>query len=100
MTQEGKDKIITRAIHFIATNTNDKSYRIGQAIIAELDLVKKLTLTDDAPSNCVETDNFRVYLPKDDENVVIIEDYFQEKKTIDIVDFNNLMSVLFSVQDY
>jgi hypothetical protein len=44
MTQEGKDKIITRAIHFIATNTNDKSYRIGQAIIAELDLVKKLTL--------------------------------------------------------
>jgi hypothetical protein len=63
-------------------------------------LERKLTLTDDAPSNCVETDNFRVYLPKDDENVVIIEDYFQEKKTIDIVDFNNLMSVLFSVQDY
>jgi hypothetical protein len=63
-------------------------------------LEAKLTLTDDAPSNCVETDNFRVYLPKDDENVVIIEDYFQEKKTIDIVDFNNLMSVLFSVQDY
>jgi hypothetical protein len=63
-------------------------------------VIKKLTLTHDAPSNCVETDNFRVYLPKDDENVVIIEDYFQEKKTIDIVDFNNLMSVLFSVQDY
>jgi hypothetical protein len=51
MTQEGKDKIITRAIHFIATNTNDKSYRIGQAIIAELDLVKKLTLTHDVMSD-------------------------------------------------
>jgi hypothetical protein len=51
MTQEGKDKIITRAIHFIATNTNDKSYRIGQAIIAELDLVKKLTLTHDVKSD-------------------------------------------------
>jgi hypothetical protein len=44
MTQEGKDKIITRAIHFIATNTKDDSYRIGQAIIAELELVKKLTI--------------------------------------------------------
>ena len=59
-----------------------------------------LILFDVVLSNCVETDNFRVYLPKDDENVVIIEDYFQEKKTIDIVDFNNLMSVLSSVQDY
>ena len=46
MTQEGKDKIITRAIHFIATNTKDESYRIGQAIIAELELVKKLTIPD------------------------------------------------------
>jgi hypothetical protein len=46
MTQEGKNKIITRAIHFIATNTKDESYRIGQAIIAELELVKKLTIPD------------------------------------------------------
>ncbi|MFT6125877.1 MAG: hypothetical protein ACJAVA_000319 [Flavobacteriaceae bacterium] len=45
MTQEGKDKIITRAIHFIATNTKDDSYRIGRAIIAELELVKKLTIS-------------------------------------------------------
>lgn len=44
MKQKGKDKIITRAIHFIATNTKDESYRIGQAIIAELELVKKLTI--------------------------------------------------------
>jgi hypothetical protein len=44
MTQEGKDRIITRAIHFIATNTKKDSYRIGQAIIAELELVKKSTL--------------------------------------------------------
>ena len=79
-----------------ATNVNDGSF----SNIYVKWLESKLTLTDDAPSNCVETDNFRVYLPKDDENVVIIEDYFQEKKTIDIVDFNNLMSVLFSVQDY
>ena len=44
MTEEGKDKIITRAIHFITTNSKDDSYRIGQAIIAELELVKKLTI--------------------------------------------------------
>jgi hypothetical protein len=59
-----------------------------------------LDLFDVVLSNCVETDNFRVYLPKDDEHVVIIEDYFQEKKTIDIVDFNNLMNTLCSVKDY
>jgi hypothetical protein len=40
MTQKGMKKVITRAIHFIATNTKDDSYRIGQAIIAELKLVK------------------------------------------------------------
>jgi hypothetical protein len=44
MKQEGKDKIITRAIHFIATKTKYDSYRIGQAIIAELELVKNLTI--------------------------------------------------------
>jgi len=59
-----------------------------------------LHLFDVVVSNCVETDNFRVYLPKDDEDIVIIEDYFQEKKTIDIVDFNNLMNTLCSVKDY
>jgi hypothetical protein len=46
MKQEGKDKIITRAIHFIATNTKDDSYRIGRSIIAELELVKNLTIPD------------------------------------------------------
>ena len=29
----------------------------------------------------ISTDSFRVYLPKDDEHVVIIEDCFKEKKT-------------------
>ena len=116
MTQEGKDRVITRAIHFIATNTKKDSHRIGQAIIAELELVKKLTSTNVSPIDCVEhehnlefdvvtiqeisTDSFRVYLPKYDEHVVIIEDYFQEKKTIDVVDFNNLMNTLCSVKDY
>jgi len=40
MKDKTRDKIITRAIHFIATNTKDESYRIGQAIIAELALIK------------------------------------------------------------
>ena len=50
MKKEGKDRVITRAIHFIATNTKKDSHRIGQAIIAELELVKKLTSTNVAPS--------------------------------------------------
>jgi len=45
MTQEIKNKIITRAMHFIETNAKNDSYRIGQAIIEELKLVKKLTIT-------------------------------------------------------
>ena len=64
---------------------------------AKVDL---LVLFDINLSNCLETDNFRVYLPKDDESVLIIEDYFQKRKTIDIVDFNNLMNILCSVKDY
>lgn len=62
MTQEGKDKIITRAIHFIETNTKDESYRIGQAIIAELNLVKKLNIDDVSKvkqSVCMDYDDFQ-----------------------------------------
>ena len=44
MKQEIFDKVITRAIHFIATNTKDESYSIGQNIIEELKLVKNLTI--------------------------------------------------------
>ena len=51
MKEEEKDKIITRAIHFIATNTKDDSYRIGQAIIAELGLVKKFNINKMKDSN-------------------------------------------------
>jgi hypothetical protein len=42
MKDELKNKIITRAIHFIATNTKDDSQRIGSAIIEELKQVKNL----------------------------------------------------------
>jgi hypothetical protein len=58
MTKEGQEKIITRAIHFIATNTKEESYRIGQAIIAELELVKNCSTLDVVKSlptdECVE----------------------------------------------
>lgn len=46
MTKENREKIIDRAIDFIATNTKDESYRRGQAIIAELQLVKNCNLSD------------------------------------------------------
>jgi len=84
--------------------------------INKQEIKEQLTLTNVVPSDCVEhehtlefdvvtiqeisTDSFRVYLPKDDEHVVIIEDCFKEKKTIDVVNFNYLMHTLCSVKDY
>lgn len=43
MKQSTRSKVITRAIHFIATNTNNDSKRIGSAIIEELKLLEKST---------------------------------------------------------
>jgi len=64
------------------------------------DIEQKLTLTDVVSSNRYKTDEYLVYTPSDDESVVVIEDTFKTQKTVDIKDFNNLMSVLHSVQDY
>ena len=61
---------------------------------------KQLTLTDVVSSTRYKTDEYLVYTPSDDESVVVIEDTFKTQKTVDIKDFNNLMSVLHSVQDY
>lgn len=44
MTEDLKNKIITRAIHFIVTNTKDDSQRIGDTIIEELKQVKLFTI--------------------------------------------------------
>lgn len=44
MTEELKNRIITRAIHFIATNTKDNSQRVGSAINEELKQVKLLLM--------------------------------------------------------
>ena len=44
MTEVLKNKIITRAIHFIATNTKDNSKRIGDSIIEELKQIKLFTI--------------------------------------------------------
>ena len=51
-------------------------------------------------SNRYKTEEFSIYTPKDDECVVVIEDSFKHKRTFDVDDFNKLMSVLHSVQDY
>lgn len=61
---------------------------------------KAFSLTDVVYSNRYKTDEYLVYTPSDDESVVVIEDTFKTQKTVDIKDFNNLMSVLHSVQDY
>jgi len=61
---------------------------------------KQLTLTDVVLSNRYKTEEFSIYTPKDDECVVVIEDSFKHKRTFDVDDFNKLMSVLHSVQDY
>jgi hypothetical protein len=44
MTQEGKDRVIERAIDFIKQTTLHKNHRMGAAIIEELKLVKNLTI--------------------------------------------------------
>ena len=46
MKQSTRSKVITRAIHFIATNTNNDSKRIGSAIIEELKLIEESKSTD------------------------------------------------------
>ena len=61
---------------------------------------EQLILYGVVSSNRYKTDEYLVYTPSDDESVVVIEDTFKTRKTVDIKDFNNLMSVLHSVQDY
>ena len=61
---------------------------------------KQLILSGVVLSNRYKTEEFSIYTPKDDECVVVIEDSFKHKRTFDVDDFNKLMSVLHSVQDY
>jgi hypothetical protein len=61
---------------------------------------KQLSLYDVVPSNRYKTDNYLIYTPEDDESVIVIEDTFKTQKTVDVNDFDNLMDVLHSVQDY
>ena len=43
---------------------------------------------------------WKIYTPKDDECVVVIEDSFETKKTMDVDDFIKMLEVIHSVQDY
>ena len=61
---------------------------------------QQLILSGVVLSNRYKTEEFSIYTPKDDECVVVIEDSFKHKRTFDVDDFNKLMSVLHSVQDY
>lgn len=47
-----------------------------------------------------ETDNWKIYIPENDPDVIIMEDSFGHKRTFDITDFNNLMNAINGVQDY
>ena len=57
-------------------------------------------LKDAVLSNCYKTEVFSIYTPKDDPDVVVVEDSFKHKRTFDVDGFNKLMGVLHSVQDY
>ena len=43
---------------------------------------------------------WKIYTPEDDECVVVIEDSFETKKTMDVDDFVKMLEVIHSVQDY
>ena len=72
--------------------------QIKQAFIDGMN--QQLILSGVVLSNRYKTEEFSIYTPKDDECVVVIEDSFKHKRTFDVDDFNKLMSVLHSVQDY
>lgn len=44
--------------------------------------------------------DWEITIPADDKDVVVIKDKFGHERTIDVVDFERLMDVLHSVQDY
>ena len=46
------------------------------------------------------TENWKIYTPKDDQDVVVMEDYFGHKRTIDVSSFDSMMDAINSVQDY
>lgn len=48
----------------------------------------------------IETARFKIYIPEDDEDVVVIEDVFDCKMTIDLDDFDNILQALHSVKEY
>ena len=43
---------------------------------------------------------WKIYTPKDDECVVVIEDSFETKKTMDVDDFVKMLEVIHSIKDY
>ena len=45
-------------------------------------------------------EDWRIYTPLDDEDVIVIEDSFGTQKTMDVSDFVKLLGVIHSVQDY
>ncbi len=51
-------------------------------------------------NDCYECLGYKIFTPKDDECVVIIEDSFGTQKTMDVSDFVKLLEVLMSVQNY
>jgi hypothetical protein len=43
---------------------------------------------------------WKIYTPKNDESVVVIQDSFETKKTMDVDDFVKMLEVIHSIQDY
>ena len=46
------------------------------------------------------TENWKIYTPKDDPDVVVMEDYFGYKRTFDISAFDSILDAINSIQDY
>lgn len=100
---ELNDKIIKKqedSIRILKEISKDKDIIIQELKNKLNALEKQLILSSVVLSNRYKTEEFSIYTPKDDECVVVIEDSFKHKRTFDINDFNKLMSVLHSVQDY
>ena len=50
--------------------------------------------------NVFSSEDYKIYTPKDDPDVVVMEGPFGRTRTFDLKDFDNLMDAINSVKDY
>jgi len=87
---------------FIDPCTEESKFYMEEKQIPSIAVdIADLYFADVIPSNNLyECNGWKIYTPQDDECVVVIEDPFNHKRTIDVSDFEKLMEVLHCVNDY